>query len=72
MDDLYVYYVQLPDGVDEAVLPCLGGYTIYIDPRQSMSGMFRAYQHALEHIRNHDFEKSDVQEIETHVKLREE
>ena len=65
MDDIYTYLVELPDGIDEAVLPCLGGYTVYIDPRLSHEQQEEAYKHAIWHILNNDFEKFDVQEIET-------
>lgn len=64
MDDIYVYFVELPDGVNEAVLECLDGYTIYIDPRQSKAGVIRSYQHACNHIREKDFGKVNVQVIE--------
>lgn len=64
MDDVFVYFVELPDGINEAVMPCLGGYTIYIDKRLSDYAQQRAYNHAMYHIRNHDFEKADVQSIE--------
>lgn len=67
MDNVFVYYVPLPDGIDEAVLPCFDGYTIYINSRQSSSGMERAYKHALDHIQHNDFEKFDIQEIENDV-----
>lgn len=63
-EDIYVYLHELPDGINEAVLTCSGGYTIYIDPRQSKAGCIRSYQHALEHINKTDFEKTDVQNIE--------
>lgn len=65
VDEIHVYYHNLPDGVNEAVLSCIGGYTIYIDPRQSEDGIRRSYNHAIQHIRNGDFERSDVQETET-------
>lgn len=67
-DNIYVYYEPLPNGVNEAVLSCLGGYTIYIDPRQSISGIKRSYDHAIQHIQNYDFEKTDVQDIESRMK----
>ena len=70
-DEIYVYYVPLPDGIKEAVLTCQCGYTIYIDPRQSKDGIQRSYNHALRHIQNHDFEKTDVQEIETEAHYKE-
>lgn len=71
MDNVYVYYVQLPDGIDEAVLPCIDGYTIYIDSRQSKAEMEQAYKHAIGHIINNDFEKDDVGQIEDDADRRE-
>jgi len=65
MIDIFTYLVELPDGINEAVLSCVGGYTVYIDPRQSNDGMKRSYEHALHHIQNADFEKSNVQQIES-------
>lgn len=41
-----------------------GSYTILINSRLSNEGQLRAYKHALEHIRNQDFEKDNVQEVE--------
>lgn len=69
-DEIYVYYAALPCGVDEMVCPCLGGYTVYIDKNLSSEQMVNAYRHALWHIKNHDFTKSDTQKIEydAHVK----
>ena len=63
-DDIYVYYTKLPEGVNEAVLSCFGGFTIYLDPRQSEDGLKRSYEHALRHIKNGDFFRTDVQSIE--------
>ena len=39
-------------------------YTILINAKLSQDGQLKAYQHALNHIRNKDFEKSDIQNIE--------
>ena len=64
-DDIFVYYVNLPDGINEAVMACQGGYTIYIDPRQSRPGIIRSYKHAMHHIQRGDFFRTDVQSIET-------
>lgn len=69
MDDIFVYLTDLPDGIREMVTPCLDGYTVYIDARQSREECQKAYMHALQHIRNHDFEKDDVQEIEAKAHL---
>lgn len=41
-----------------------GSYTILINAKLSQDGQLKAYQHALNHISNGDFEKSDVQNIE--------
>lgn len=41
-----------------------GTYTILINAKLSQDGQLKAYQHALNHINNEDFEKSDIQRIE--------
>ena len=64
MENVYVYLVKLPPHTNEMVVPCLNGYTIYIDERLDDIHRLKAYNHALEHIRNNDFEKDNVQEIE--------
>jgi hypothetical protein len=64
-DNIYVYIVDLPPKVHEIVLPCFTGYTIYLDEKDSYEERLTAYNHALCHIKNHDFEKSDVNEIES-------
>ncbi len=63
-DDAFVYYTPLPKGIKEMVVPCDGGYTIYIDRNLTTEQMMRAYRHALRHINNNDFASSDVQKIE--------
>lgn len=67
MNNVYTYIVDLPDGINEMVCPCLSGYTIYIDDKLSPEGRRDAYRHALFHIMNRDFEKSDVNEIEVNA-----
>ena len=64
MEDVYVYFVQLPDGVKEMVTPCLDGHTVYIDDRLDETQRLKEYRHALRHIVGLDFEKGNVQEIE--------
>ena len=64
MDDIYVYFVELPPKINEIVMPCCGGYTIYIDSRLTWEKKKEMYDHALSHIKNMDFEKVDVQAIE--------
>ena len=64
MEDIYVYEVDLPRGINEMVSPAAdNSYTIYIDRRLSDAGKMKAYRHELRHCMG-DFEKSDVQEIE--------
>ena len=65
MSDVYIYIVDLPDRVDEMVTPCIDGYTVYLNARLSYAGRVRAYLHAMRHIERNDFERANVQEIET-------
>lgn len=44
-----------------------GTYTILINAKLSQDGQIKAYQHAISHITNKDFEKSDIQSIEFHA-----
>ena len=70
MDDIFVYYVGLPDGVHEIVMPCSDGFTIYINEKLDKSECLKAYEHALKHIRANDWGKEDVQEVEYHAHKR--
>lgn len=63
--EVYTYLVDLPAGVSEMVTPCLGGYTIYIDSALTFEGRVKAYDHAMYHITHGDFDKTDVQQIES-------
>lgn len=65
MGDVYIYIVDLPDRVDEMVTPCIDGYTVYLNARLTYAGRVRAYHHAMRHIERNDFERANVQEIET-------
>ena len=65
MEDVYVYEVDLPKGIKEMVsLAADNSYTVYINRRLSDDRKLRAYLHALRHCCG-DFERSDVQDIET-------
>lgn len=64
-DSIYTYLVRFPGNrIHEAVLPCFGGYTVYLDERLSRQEQRAAFRHALYHIKNGDFEKFDVDAIE--------
>jgi hypothetical protein len=64
MDDVFTYFVPLPDGIHEMVTPCADGFTVYIDSDLDEAHRIRAYNHAIRHIMRGDFEKENVQEIE--------
>lgn len=64
MDDIFTYIVSLPIGVDEVVLPCAEGHTLYLSDRLDKTARIRKYRHAVQHIMDNDFQKTDVQEIE--------
>ena len=68
--DIYIYMVSLPTGINEAVTPCADGYTIYLSDKLSAEKRMEAYEHAMKHINNLDFEKYDVQEIEAEAHRR--
>lgn len=69
MDNVYVYLTgELPAGIHELVTPCTDGYTVYIDEHLDDNHRLDAYNHALEHIKNRDFDIDNartVQEMET-------
>lgn len=67
MDDTFVYCVPLPSSVSEMVTPCIDGFTVYINENLSDQKKKEAYEHALKHIQNGDFDcdvTRDVQEME--------
>lgn len=68
-EEIYVYLVLLPDGINEMVAPSGTGYTVYIDERLDREHQMKAYAHALEHIQRNDFgEGGDVQQIESEAR----
>lgn len=64
MDDIYVYIVDMPTTATEMVMPCLDGYTIYLNAKLTHEDRVKAYQHALYHVEHRDWEKDNVQIIE--------
>ena len=62
---IFTYYIDLPDGINEAVMACADGYTVYIKESLDKEHRQRAFTHALHHIHNDDFYRSDVQQIES-------
>ena len=71
MDEIYLYIVDIPGTAREMVVPCCDGYTVYIDVKLSYSEKLDAYHHAMEHIRNNDWQSKltvDVIEEQRHEK----
>ena len=65
MDDINVQIIDMDTAMAERVtLNTDGSYTIFLNARLNHEQQVSAYEHALEHINNHDFEKHDVQQIE--------
>lgn len=65
--DTFVYYVPMPKGMREAVVPCANGHTIYIDEDLTRKERLEAFAHAMKHIDGRDFESDNtgsVQDIE--------
>lgn len=70
-NNIYVYIKDMPSKVHEAVVPCISGYTVYINSRLSKAGQEAAYLHALWHIEHNDFwSEENVQEIEARAHRR--
>lgn len=65
MDDIYVYVVDMPTTAAEMVMPCTGGYTIYLNAKLTQEERVKAYRHALRHVERNDWEREDVQQIES-------
>lgn len=68
-ENVYHYIVGLPDGINEAVLSGIDGYTIYTSDRLDREETLAAYNHALMHILNRDFETDlsvGVKELKAH------
>lgn len=65
MDDVFTYVTELPTSVNEMVVPCADGFTVYINSRLSQVEQQSAYLHAIRHIKNGDFDDTyDIQKIE--------
>ena len=64
MSDVFTYLVDLPTNIHEMVVPCPGGYTVYLRAGDTREMQMKSYQHAIEHVSQGDFDKSDVQIIE--------
>ena len=64
--DVNVFLKDFPNTKDKEVVTenADGTYSVFINSRMAHNQQLLAYQHAIEHIKNGDFQKSDVQQIE--------
>lgn len=63
--DVNVIIMDLPLPSKETVVPNEdGSYTIFINAKLSDEQRLKSYEHAIKHIEENDFSKTDVQEIE--------
>lgn len=46
-----------------------GSYTIFLNSKLTQERQLESYLHAMRHITNNDFEKTDVQEIESEAHI---
>lgn len=64
-EDIFIQLANFPTTTKEAITPNEdGSYTIFINARLSNEEQLKSYKHALKHIQNGDFDKTDVQKIE--------
>ena len=63
--DVQVQFINFPEKGNEAVTKNEDdSYTIFINAKLSHERQLEAYEHAIRHIENGDFEKTDVDKIE--------
>lgn len=64
-ENIGVYFIDMDCCIDEQVISNSdGSYSIFINARLNYERQMLAYQHAIEHIMNDDFEKEYADEIE--------
>ena len=64
-EDLGIHCIDMPTSVEEQVVFNEdGSYSIFINARLNHERQMLAYQHAVAHIMDGDFEKADADEIE--------
>lgn len=71
MANIFIYLIDLPDGINEMVASGVDSFTVYIDRNLSDEKKLEAYNHALRHIEMGHFDIDcdkcvDQIEIEAH------
>ena len=62
--NVWIYPVDLKGAAKAFVMPCIEGYTVYVDRNLPKDEQIAAARHELDHIANDDFSREDVQLIE--------
>lgn len=63
--DVNIVLLNLPTTTSEAITENPdGSFTIVLNAKMTHEKQLESYEHAMEHIRNNDFERNDVQSIE--------
>lgn len=66
MEDINVQLLNMDTKIPEQLVKNNDdSYTIFLNARLSRDSQLESYYHALKHIKENDFEKDNVQEIET-------
>lgn len=64
-EDIGVYLMDMDTGIDEQIIDNSdGSFTIFINSRFNCERQMKAYQHAIKHIMEKDYEKSSADDIE--------
>lgn len=68
MEDINVQLLDMDTKIPEHLVKNDDdSYTVFLNARLSQESRTRSYYHALQHIRNNDFEGGDVQAIEVNA-----
>ena len=64
-EDIGVHFIDMDTAIDEQIV-CNedGSYSIFLNARKSNTQQMLAYQHAIRHIMDGDFEKASADQIE--------
>lgn len=66
MEDINIQIMNMDTKIPEHLIKNDDdSYTIFLNARLSYENRIKSYHHALEHIKNNDFSRENVQEIES-------
>lgn len=71
MEDINVQLMDMDTKIPEQLIKNNDdSYTIFLNSRLSRDSQLKSYYHALKHIKGNDFERKNVQEIETKTHMQ--